>query len=139
MTYEEAARILDPETSREALLPYAYDPQYQQMLLRDACRLAANLLRGVKTDEVKGMTTIEFLEKQLEKECRKLRSAERQGTDPGGIANLRKKVGYFASAVKMLRERSDPCSSCAYDPPSSGDGKPCSICPAVPKQEKEDV
>lgn len=38
MTYEEAARILDPETSREALLPYAYDPQYQQMLLRDVWR-----------------------------------------------------------------------------------------------------
>ena len=46
MTYEEAARILDPETSREALLPYAYDPQYQQMLLRDACQLAAKVLRG---------------------------------------------------------------------------------------------
>lgn len=49
MTYEEAARILDPETSREALLPYAYDPQYQQMLLRDACQLAAKVLRGVST------------------------------------------------------------------------------------------
>lgn len=46
MTYEEAARILDPETSREALLPYAYDQQYQQMLLRDACRLAAEMLRN---------------------------------------------------------------------------------------------
>ena len=46
MTYEEAARILDPETSREALLPYAYDPQYQQMLLRDACQIAAEVLRG---------------------------------------------------------------------------------------------
>ena len=45
MTYEEAARILDPETSREALLPYAYDPQYQQMLLRDACQMAAEVLR----------------------------------------------------------------------------------------------
>ena len=49
MTNEEAARILDPETSREALLPYAYDQQYQQMLLRDACRLAAKVLRGVST------------------------------------------------------------------------------------------
>ena len=49
MTYEEAARILDPETSREALLPYAYDQQYQQMLLRDACQLAAKVLRGVST------------------------------------------------------------------------------------------
>lgn len=46
MTYEEAADILDPETSREALLPYAYDPQYQQMLLRDACQMAAEVLRG---------------------------------------------------------------------------------------------
>ena len=46
MTYEEAARILDPETSREALLPYAYDPQYQQMLLRKACVIAANALES---------------------------------------------------------------------------------------------
>lgn len=46
MTYEEAARILDPETSREALLPYAYDPQYQQMLLRKACVIAANVLES---------------------------------------------------------------------------------------------
>ena len=46
MTYEEAARILDPETSREALLPYAYDPQYQQMLLRKACVIAANVLEN---------------------------------------------------------------------------------------------
>ena len=47
MTYEEAARLIDPATSREALLPYAYDPQYQQMLLRDACQMAAEVLRGV--------------------------------------------------------------------------------------------
>lgn len=47
MTYEEAARILDPETSRDALLPYAYDQQYQQMLLRDACRLAVEVLRNI--------------------------------------------------------------------------------------------
>lgn len=53
MTYEEAARILDPETSREALLPYAYDPQYQQMLLRDACQLAAEVLRENGSDRLK--------------------------------------------------------------------------------------
>lgn len=45
MNYKQAADILDPTTSREALLPYAYDPQYQQMLLRDACQLAAQFLR----------------------------------------------------------------------------------------------
>lgn len=28
-----------------------------------------------------------------------------------------------------------PCDVCAYSPPSSGDGKPCSMCPAVKKEE----
>lgn len=79
MTNQEAARLLDPETSREALLPYSYDPQYQQMLLRDACELAAKALKGEKA---KPFT---------------------------------------------------PCDLCGYNPPSSGDGKPCSICPATPK------
>lgn len=46
MDYKQAADILDPATSREALLPYAYDPQYQQMLLRDACQVAAQVLRS---------------------------------------------------------------------------------------------
>lgn len=46
MKYEEAARLLDPETSREVLLPYAYDPQYQQILLRKACIIATNVLES---------------------------------------------------------------------------------------------
>lgn len=28
-----------------------------------------------------------------------------------------------------------PCDLCAYDPPSSGDGKPCSFCPASKKED----
>lgn len=32
-------------------------------------------------------------------------------------------------AVKALR-RASPCDLCRYNPPSSGDGKPCSMCPA---------
>lgn len=27
-----------------------------------------------------------------------------------------------------------PCDFCAFGPPSSGDGKPCSICPAIAKE-----
>lgn len=27
-----------------------------------------------------------------------------------------------------------PCDLCAYNPPSSGDGKPCSMCPASAKR-----
>lgn len=27
-----------------------------------------------------------------------------------------------------------PCDLCLFDPPSSGDGKPCTMCPARPKE-----
>lgn len=32
-----------------------------------------------------------------------------------------------------------PCDLCLYNPPSSGDGKPCTMCPAsaMPKPTKE--
>lgn len=29
-----------------------------------------------------------------------------------------------------------PCDVCAYNPPSSGDGKPCSMCQASRKEDK---
>ncbi len=29
----------------------------------------------------------------------------------------------------------EPCDLCRYAPPSSGDGKPCCICPAVAKEQ----
>lgn len=32
-------------------------------------------------------------------------------------------------AIKAL-EQTCPCDLCLYNPPSSGDGKPCSMCPA---------
>lgn len=47
-----------------------------------------------------------------------------------------------AKGVRILIERfcqndgheeKTPCSNCAYDPPSSGSGKPCTMCPAIPK------
>lgn len=34
-------------------------------------------------------------------------------------------------AIKALKqEPTSPCDVCRYNPPSSGDGKPCSMCPA---------
>lgn len=30
-----------------------------------------------------------------------------------------------------------PCDVCAYDPPSSCDGKPCTICPAMAKMDSQ--
>lgn len=45
MTYEEAAMILDPETSWAELLPCVYDPKRKQTLLQEACKKAAEILR----------------------------------------------------------------------------------------------
>ena len=45
MTYEEAARILDPKTTREALNPYAESPVDRMRVVDEACTIAAELLR----------------------------------------------------------------------------------------------
>lgn len=43
----------------------------------------------------------------------------------------------FETGKKFAAVQSDgcqtPCDLCKYDPPSSGDGKPCSMCPAAAK------
>ena len=51
MTYEEAARILDPVTSREALRPYDYDQKRKLQVIDDACRMAAEVLRTKRETE----------------------------------------------------------------------------------------
>ena len=38
-----------------------------------------------------------------------------------------------AEAAEKKIKQLTPCDMCAYDPPSSGDGKPCSFCPASKK------
>ena len=37
-------------------------------------------------------------------------------------------------AEKKIKQLT-PCDRCTYDPPSSGDGKPCSFCPASKKED----
>lgn len=32
-----------------------------------------------------------------------------------------------------------PCSFCRYNPPSSGDGKPCTMCPASAKEVQDEA
>ncbi|MCM1136898.1 MAG: DUF551 domain-containing protein [Clostridium sp.] len=39
MTINEAIKILDPETSREALQPYAYDNHQRRKVVDEACRV----------------------------------------------------------------------------------------------------
>lgn len=45
LTKEQAANILDPETSREALRPYIFDPARRLTVVEEACRVAAKALR----------------------------------------------------------------------------------------------
>ena len=51
MSKEQAANILDPETSREALRPYIYDPDRRLAVVEEACRVAAKVLRFVSNTE----------------------------------------------------------------------------------------
>ena len=46
MTKEEAARILDPATSAEALRPYALDCVMRMAVVEEACRMCAEALRA---------------------------------------------------------------------------------------------
>lgn len=51
MTYEQAARILDPETNLEALRAYAGDCEARQAAIVEACRLGARALRAMPSSE----------------------------------------------------------------------------------------
>lgn len=51
MTYEEAARILDPETNLEALAAYAGDCEARQAAIVEACRMGAIALRAMPSSE----------------------------------------------------------------------------------------
>lgn len=45
-------------------------------------------------------------------------------------------VDFCNTIIKTLGQTS-PCDLCQYNPPSSGDGKPCSMCPACSRGNEE--
>lgn len=47
------------------------------------------------------------------------------------------KLAIEALKEKQRREAAGPCDVCAFNPPSSMDGKPCSMCVAVPKSAEQ--
>ena len=65
------------------------------------------------------------------------------GTRPGECDRVyreRKEMAEIAlSALRAQQEKNSPCDLCSYDPPSSMGGKPCWMCPAVPKEEPPEV
>lgn len=54
MTYEEAANILDPETSEKALEPWRLDCRTRYAKCEEACRVAAKVLREKAKEEQHG-------------------------------------------------------------------------------------
>lgn len=45
----------------------------------------------------------------------------------------------FCEDVKLVRaDKLIPCDACAYDPPSSFNGNPCTMCPAVAKMDEQE-
>lgn len=53
MMIDEAIRILDPESSKDALLPYAYDSYQRRKVVDEACRVAVDELRKQQWISVK--------------------------------------------------------------------------------------
>ena len=52
MDNKQAAYILDPVTTRQALAPYAYDPAHRIQVVEEACRVAVRALRPVSREQV---------------------------------------------------------------------------------------
>ena len=78
MTNQEAAYILDPETTRKALAPYALDCQARMAVVNEACAAAAKALRETGWISVKDKmppTGVRVLV------CRKTRSGK--AVEPG--------------------------------------------------------
>ena len=66
----------------------------------------------------------------------------------GGVTVVGFVVLYFIArnAVKDAYRKDDvevksltPCDVCAYNPPSSSDGKPCCMCPAMARMDGKGV
>lgn len=51
MTISEAIYILDPQTTRDALRPYDYDPEGRIRIVEDACRVVCAALRAQQEAE----------------------------------------------------------------------------------------
>lgn len=51
----------------------------------------------------------------------------------------RERLNGWMTASRQETDRQTPCDLCRFDPPGSGDGKPCTMCPAESRSESEEV
>ena len=83
--------------------------------------------------------------------CEKLAAYEDTGLEPEDIKRAFNEAAVLKLAGQALgitpdrlrelaqadREGISPCTFCRFNPPSSGDGKPCCMCPAVAALRRE--
>lgn len=67
--------------------------------------------------------------KELNEAKRSLRKAEVENAPLEQRQQLAQDVEYKSAVVTFLT--GSPCDLCAYNPPSSMDGKPCIMCPSA--------
>ena len=134
MTHEEAARILDPETSAEALREYG-DGTAQIAACDEACRIAADVLRGKHTGEA---LTLEQLREMLENDGEIIGAAiivSENGVLSHGVLDCRSDDGICAvisASTNWLKEKDYGNGWAVYAyPPAHIDREawePCEVC-----------
>ena len=112
--------------------------QYSQSLIAyklgadfaDACMDAAAVLSTLQTENKK-------LRAELEKVMRERDAAQSLLAERIGVIGAEPITTAFGLPIDRLRELAQadkegisPCTFCRFNPPSSGDGKPCCMCPA---------
>lgn len=73
-----------------------------------------------------------------EKACRKMLEAMGYKVAKEYKGNADRCNTFKSTADVVETANLTPCDLCAYNPPSSGDGKPCCMCPATRKPQIEE-
>ena len=98
-------------------------PDFEDYIIEQAATAIIDLLARAESAETEA--------EQLRNEHMKIQYNGEELTVSELCTRLREAEARAEKKIKQLT----PCDRCAYDPPSSGDGKPCSFCPASKKED----
>ena len=131
MTHEEAAKIIEQQFD-ESCGDYRYQNK-DKLDYEDALWLAIAALR----EQREGFMPPCYQPDSGDGEC----AYQIYGPDDDDPIERCKACPLCYSDKMRHHEPKTPCDLCLYNPPSSGDGKPCTMCPAssLPEPPKEDV
>ena len=142
MTREEAANILDPEMDIQYLFDFIREHYGKrgvdsallcECVDAEACRMGAEALREQREEFMPPC----YQPEGGDGEC----AYQIYGPDDDEPIERCKSCPLCYSDKMRHHEPKTPCDLCLYNPPSSGDGKPCTMCPAssLPEPPKENA